>query len=318
MTGDLVRQAGTDLGASADPVHDYLSRISRTALLTAAEEVDLAQRIEVGVFAAERLRHPESTGGRFSPAFGRDLEWVIRDGERTKQRLLEANLRLVVSVAKRYVGRGMAFLDLIQEGNLGLIRAVEKFDYIKGYKFSTYATCWIRQPSAGRLADQAGTYSWFPSDPQSAVSGVDGLWLSESAMCGMPSVTGPGLLIRRSIWASLSSAPVRLICSPSISPSQPSRLASMIRAVRLSRISTSRPRWAGSGQSMEQRTQASLNLITRIPAVRPTARGRPLMRCAYSSSPSTPIVACACRRCSRARPRSLFSALPRTRCHVGA
>ncbi len=156
-TGERVRQAAIDSGASADPVRDYLRKISRTALLTAAEEVDLAQRIEVGIFATERLRHPESTGGPFSPAFGRDLEWLIRDGERAKQRLLEANLRLVVSVAKRYVGRGMAFLDLIQEGNLGLIRAVEKFDYVKGYKFSTYATWWIRQAVSRAMADQART-----------------------------------------------------------------------------------------------------------------------------------------------------------------
>jgi RNA polymerase primary sigma factor len=152
-----VRHAATDFGATADPVRDYLRRISRTALLTAVEEVDLAQRIEVGVFAAERLRRPTATGGAFSPAIGRDLQWLARDGERAKNHLLEANLRLVVSVAKRYSGRGMAFLDLIQEGNLGLIRAVEKFDYVKGYKFSTYATWWIRQAISRAMADQART-----------------------------------------------------------------------------------------------------------------------------------------------------------------
>jgi RNA polymerase primary sigma factor len=157
MTSDGVRPAAADLGSSADPVRGYLRKIGRTALLTAAEEVDLAQRIEVGVFAAERLRHPETTGGPFSPALGRDLEWLARDGERAKERLLEANLRLVVSVAKRYTGCGVAFLDLIQEGNLGLMRAVEKFDYLKGYKFSTYATWWIRQAISRAMADQART-----------------------------------------------------------------------------------------------------------------------------------------------------------------
>jgi RNA polymerase primary sigma factor len=156
-TGERVRHAPADLGASADPVRDYLRAISRTALLTAAEEVELAQRIEVGVFATERLRRPEATGGPVNPAAARDLQWLIRDGERAKNHLLEANLRLVVSVAKRYAGRGMAFLDLIQEGNLGLIRAVEKFDYVKGYKFSTYATWWIRQAISRAMADQART-----------------------------------------------------------------------------------------------------------------------------------------------------------------
>ena len=127
------------------------------ALLNAEEEVELAKRIEAGLYAAERLRQVDEDGEKLSPQLRRDLRWIVRDGERAKNHLLEANLRLVVSLAKRYTGRGMAFLDLIQEGNLGLIRAVEKFDYTKGYKFSTYATWWIRQAITRAMADQART-----------------------------------------------------------------------------------------------------------------------------------------------------------------
>lgn len=136
-----------------DPVRMYLKEIGRVALLTAQEEVDLAKRIEAGVFATEKLE----TNGQFSDNDLRQLKWEQRDGARAKRHLVEANLRLVVSIAKRYVGRGMAFLDLIQEGNLGLIRAVEKFDYSKGFKFSTYATWWIRQAITRAIADQART-----------------------------------------------------------------------------------------------------------------------------------------------------------------
>ncbi|HEV3472808.1 MAG TPA: RNA polymerase sigma factor [Actinomycetota bacterium] len=136
-----------------DPVRMYLKEIGRVALLTAQEEVDLAKRIEAGVFATEKLE----SNGHFSDDELRQLRWEQRDGARAKRHLVEANLRLVVSIAKRYVGRGMAFLDLIQEGNLGLIRAVEKFDYSKGFKFSTYATWWIRQAITRAIADQART-----------------------------------------------------------------------------------------------------------------------------------------------------------------
>jgi RNA polymerase primary sigma factor len=126
-------------------------------LLNAEGEVRLAKRIEAGVFAAERLRSAGDGTEPLSAQLCRDLSWIVRDGDRARNHLLEANLRLVVSLAKRYTGRGMAFLDLIQEGNLGLIRAVEKFDYLKGYKFSTYATWWIRQALGRALADQART-----------------------------------------------------------------------------------------------------------------------------------------------------------------
>ncbi|MEO7194491.1 MAG: sigma-70 family RNA polymerase sigma factor, partial [Pseudonocardiaceae bacterium] len=144
---EALRQARKDaeLTASADSVRAYLKQIGKVALLNAEEEVELAKRIEAGLYAAERVRPVEATTDKLSPQLRRDLRWIVRDGERAKNHLLEANLRLVVSLAKRYTGRGMAFLDLIQEGNLGLIRAVEKFDYTKGYKFSTYATWWIRQ-----------------------------------------------------------------------------------------------------------------------------------------------------------------------------
>jgi RNA polymerase primary sigma factor len=148
-----------ELTASADSVRAYLKQIGKVALLNAEEEVDLAKRIEAGLYAVERLRVlVEKAAMESLPAqLRRDLNWVRRDGERAKNHLLEANLRLVVSLAKRYTGRGMAFLDLIQEGNLGLIRAVEKFDYTKGYKFSTYATWWIRQAITRAMADQART-----------------------------------------------------------------------------------------------------------------------------------------------------------------
>ncbi|PZU46130.1 MAG: RNA polymerase sigma factor [Microbacterium sp.] len=142
-------------GATADPVKDYLKQIGKVPLLNAAEEVELAMRIEAGLFAEEKLSH--MTAAEKSGQLGLDLQWVARDGQRAKSHLLGANLRLVVSLAKRYTGRGMQFLDLIQEGNLGLIRAVEKFDYTKGFKFSTYATWWIRQAITRAMADQART-----------------------------------------------------------------------------------------------------------------------------------------------------------------
>ncbi len=156
---EALRQARKDaeMTASADSVRAYLKQIGKVALLNAEEEVDLAKRIEAGLYAAERLRQADEAGEKLSTQMRRDLRWIVRDGERAKNHLLEANLRLVVSLAKRYTGRGMAFLDLIQEGNLGLIRAVEKFDYTKGYKFSTYATWWIRQAITRAMADQART-----------------------------------------------------------------------------------------------------------------------------------------------------------------
>lgn len=141
------------VGATADPVKDYLKQIGKVALLNAAEEVDLATRIEAGLYAEHKVQEEEYTDVRLR----RDMQLVIADGRRAKNHLLEANLRLVVSLAKRYTGRGMLFLDLIQEGNLGLIRAVEKFDYTKGFKFSTYATWWIRQAITRAMADQART-----------------------------------------------------------------------------------------------------------------------------------------------------------------
>ncbi|QXJ20828.1 RNA polymerase sigma factor [Actinomadura graeca] len=141
-------------GATADPVKDYLKQIGKVPLLNAEQEVELAKRIEAGLFAEERLA---ADGPAMSEEDTEDFEWIAEDGRRAKNHLLEANLRLVVSLAKRYTGRGMLFLDLIQEGNLGLIRAVEKFDYTKGYKFSTYATWWIRQAITRAMADQART-----------------------------------------------------------------------------------------------------------------------------------------------------------------
>ncbi len=146
-----------EVGISTDLVRAYLKEIGKTPLLTAEQEVELSQRIEAGLFATEKLRLADSGGGGGSAALRRDLAELVRDGDRAKRHLLEANLRLVVSIAKRYLGRGMLFLDLIQEGNLGLIRAVEKFDYTKGYKFSTYATWWIRQAITRAMADQART-----------------------------------------------------------------------------------------------------------------------------------------------------------------
>ncbi|MHB1009346.1 MAG: RNA polymerase sigma factor [Propionibacteriaceae bacterium] len=140
-------------GATADPVKDYLKQIGKVALLNAEQEVELAKRIEAGLFADERLNDVNPV----KPSDVEDYEWIATDGRRAKNHLLEANLRLVVSLAKRYTGRGMLFLDLIQEGNLGLIRAVEKFDYTKGYKFSTYATWWIKQAITRAMADQART-----------------------------------------------------------------------------------------------------------------------------------------------------------------
>jgi RNA polymerase primary sigma factor len=142
-------------GATADPVKDYLKQIGKVALLNAAEEVELAMRIEAGLFAEDKLALMSDAEKRST--LGRELLWVAKDGQRAKSHLLGANLRLVVSLAKRYTGRGMQFLDLIQEGNLGLIRAVEKFDYTKGFKFSTYATWWIRQAITRAMADQART-----------------------------------------------------------------------------------------------------------------------------------------------------------------
>jgi len=141
-------------GATADPVKDYLKQIGKVALLNAEQEVELAKRIEAGLFADEKIN---DSGVKIKAAQHEDFDWIAEDGRRAKNHLLEANLRLVVSLAKRYTGRGMLFLDLIQEGNLGLIRAVEKFDYTKGYKFSTYATWWIRQAITRAMADQART-----------------------------------------------------------------------------------------------------------------------------------------------------------------
>jgi RNA polymerase primary sigma factor len=141
-------------GATADPVKDYLKQIGKVALLTAGQEVELAKRIEAGLFAYHKLAEGS---GVLRPGQSTDLERVAEDGRRAKNHLVEANLRLVVSLARRYAGRGMLLLDLIQEGNLGLIRGVEKFDYTKGYKFSTYATWWIRQAITRAIADQART-----------------------------------------------------------------------------------------------------------------------------------------------------------------
>ncbi|MCC9205134.1 RNA polymerase sigma factor [Arthrobacter sp. zg-Y769] len=150
---DAPAQQVVSAGATADPVKDYLKQIGKVALLNAEQEVDLALRIEAGLYAEEKM----AADPDMDPKLKRELQWVSHDGKRAKNHLLEANLRLVVSLAKRYTGRGMLFLDLIQEGNLGLIRAVEKFDYTKGFKFSTYATWWIRQAITRAMADQART-----------------------------------------------------------------------------------------------------------------------------------------------------------------
>ncbi|ANE04189.1 RNA polymerase sigma factor [Corynebacterium crudilactis] len=160
-----LRQARKDaeLTASADSVRAYLKQIGKVALLNAEQEVSLAKRIEAGLYATHKMEEMEDAfaagdkEAKLTPAVKRDFRAIARDGRKAKNHLLEANLRLVVSLAKRYTGRGMAFLDLIQEGNLGLIRAVEKFDYSKGYKFSTYATWWIRQAITRAMADQART-----------------------------------------------------------------------------------------------------------------------------------------------------------------
>lgn len=152
-TDEPVQQV-TVAGATADPVKDYLKQIGKVSLLNAEQEVDLARRIEAGLYAEELLK---TTSNDLSSRQRRELHILAQDGQQAKNHLLEANLRLVVSLAKRYTGRGMQFLDLIQEGNLGLIRAVEKFDYTKGYKFSTYATWWIRQAITRAMADQART-----------------------------------------------------------------------------------------------------------------------------------------------------------------
>ncbi|MFZ1288417.1 MAG: RNA polymerase sigma factor, partial [Candidatus Phosphoribacter sp.] len=150
---DAPAQQVVTAGATADPVKDYLKQIGKVALLNAEQEVELAKRIEAGLFAEEKI----NSGDKIEMKLKRELWWIAQDGKKAKNHLLEANLRLVVSLAKRYTGRGMLFLDLIQEGNLGLIRAVEKFDYTKGYKFSTYATWWIRQAITRAMADQART-----------------------------------------------------------------------------------------------------------------------------------------------------------------
>ena len=153
VNGDPGRRANNNENPSADLVRVYLNGIGRTALLNAEDEVELSQRIEAGLYAQHLLESDE----QFTPSKKRDLKAVAKDGRAARAHLLEANLRLVVSLAKRYTGRGMPLLDLIQEGNLGLIRAVEKFDYTKGYKFSTYATWWIRQAITRGMADQSRT-----------------------------------------------------------------------------------------------------------------------------------------------------------------
>ena len=152
-TDEPVQQV-TVAGATADPVKDYLKQIGKVSLLNAEQEVDLARRIEAGLYAEYKLKNQAD---EMTSRERRELHFLAQDGQQAKNHLLEANLRLVVSLAKRYTGRGMQFLDLIQEGNLGLIRAVEKFDYTKGYKFSTYATWWIRQAITRAMADQART-----------------------------------------------------------------------------------------------------------------------------------------------------------------
>ena len=153
VNGDPGRRANNNENPSADLVRVYLNGIGRTALLNAEDEVELSQRIEAGLYAQHLLESDE----QFTPAKKRDLKAIAKDGRAARAHLLEANLRLVVSLAKRYTGRGMPLLDLIQEGNLGLIRAVEKFDYTKGFKFSTYATWWIRQAITRGMADQSRT-----------------------------------------------------------------------------------------------------------------------------------------------------------------
>ena len=150
---EIESRADGIVGASTDPVKDYLRQLSKVPLLTAEEEVSLAKRIEVGVFAQEKL----DTESDLDDQLRRDLKWLAHDGSVAKENLVSANLRLVVSIAKRYTGRGMPFMDLIQEGNMGLVRAVEKFDFTTGFKFSTYGSWWIRQAIARALADQSRT-----------------------------------------------------------------------------------------------------------------------------------------------------------------
>ncbi len=156
---EALRQARKDaeLNPSADSVRAYLKQIGKVTLLNAEQEVKLAQRIEAGLYAAERVHRAKDATETLPSQLRRDLRWIVSDGERAKNHLLEANLRLVVSIAKRHTGRGMPFLDVIQEGNIGLIRAAEKFDYTKGYKFSTYATWWIQQTISRAMGDQART-----------------------------------------------------------------------------------------------------------------------------------------------------------------
>jgi RNA polymerase primary sigma factor len=151
--GREVKPSTSEASGTGDLVRLYLREIGKVPLLNAEQEVELSKRVEAGLFAAHKLAH----GGEMKPALRRDLQALVRDGKAAKQQLISANLRLVVSVAKKYTGRGMTLLDLVQEGNLGLIRAVEKFDYAKGYKFSTYATWWIRQAIGRAMADQART-----------------------------------------------------------------------------------------------------------------------------------------------------------------
>ena len=159
---EALRQARKDaeLTASADSVRAYLKQIGKVALLNAEEEVELAKRIEAGLYATQIMQELSDSGEKLPAAQRRDMSWICRDGNRAKNHLLEANLRLVVSLAKRYTGRGMAFLDLIQEGNLGLIRAVEKFDHRRGFKFSTYAVWWIRQALVRAIQNHSRTSAW--------------------------------------------------------------------------------------------------------------------------------------------------------------
>jgi DNA-directed RNA polymerase sigma subunit (sigma70/sigma32) len=174
---EVLRQARKDaeLTASADSVRAYLKQIGKIWLLTAEEEVQLATRIEAGLYAAERVR--QNGGEKLPPQLRRDLRWIIRDGECAKNHLLEANLRLVVSLAKRYTGRDMPFLDVIQEGNLGLIRAVEKFDYTKGYKFSTYWFSNSRIQTGLGTPDQLADFLYYAVGARNSVT-LGGLHVS--------------------------------------------------------------------------------------------------------------------------------------------
>jgi RNA polymerase primary sigma factor len=235
---EALRQARKDaeLTASADSVRAYLKQIGKVALLNAEEEVELAKRIEAGLYAAERLRRAIEAGEKVSPQLRRDLRWIVRDGERAKNHLLEANLALVVSLAKRYTGRGMAFLDLIQEGNLGLIRAVEKFDYTKGYKFSTVRRRGgSARPSPARWptrpAPSASRCTWSRSSTSSAAS---------SASCSRTWAASPP---RRS-WPRRWTSPRRRCWRSSSTPGSPSRWTrpSATRATASSATSSRTPR----------------------------------------------------------------------------